>query len=110
MKEKYTKEEFYNEIKDIHNEFGYINTDVLKNNIRLDYQDKNKFCFHYHYIITIILVLMNHCINLLNYHHLNKLEAVHTVTTSSLLYISFKIRLLKLLASLISNCARCLTS
>ena len=36
VKEKYTKEEFYNEIKDIHNEFGYINTDVLKNNIRSD--------------------------------------------------------------------------
>lgn len=36
VKEKYTKEEFYNEIKDIHDEFGYINTEVLKNNIRLD--------------------------------------------------------------------------
>lgn len=36
MNEKYTKEDFYNEIKNIHEKFGYINTDILKSNIHLN--------------------------------------------------------------------------
>ena len=36
MHNKYTKDDFYNEIKRVHNKFGYINTNLLQKNICLD--------------------------------------------------------------------------
>lgn len=33
---RYTKDEFYDEIVRIHNQYGYINTNILKNNINLE--------------------------------------------------------------------------
>lgn len=62
MTEKYTKDDFYNEIKNIHDRFGFINTNILVDNIEID--------INVHYYLHKYGGLKNICKELvLNYVH-----------------------------------------